>query len=345
MAIERQAMIDFGAALERQKRLQPVQENLNKALGEAKTSAKLYLNDLLPAMLGIVARMDRYYNFQLAITREIKADPDRDRIVNYLRAVEDQTVAFKQEADDVSRRLDALRRSLSAQSADFTRERQTLAAIVEADDGLIKELDRQMAKIDGDMSGLIAGAVISGLAVVGGAVLIAIGSIAGFVTAGTSAPLAVLGGVILVGGIGGSVGTGVGLGALAKQKSGLMLEKTSLTEEVKFSRALQSTLDQLTNSTDAAALASQDMANAWTLLGGHMKNLADDLAAGRLGLDALVRLYVAAADRDAQDVKGDLRVIQQQLAGVNPTIVPQASLSEVVDIAIKRAAPPVRLAA
>lgn len=333
LTIERQPMVDFGTLLQTQSRLVPVQEGINKVLLSSKTNATLYLDDLQPAMINTIGRADRYFNIQLGLTSLIKSKAEKSVIIRSLQAAEDKALGFKSEADDVARRLDVLRKTLSDNGAEFQRQKQTLLVITEASDGVMKDLDRQMADIDGKMGGLIAGAVISGLAVIGGVILIAVGSIAGFVTAGTSVPLAVLGGTILVGGIAGTVGTGLGMGALAKQRADLLMQKTGLAEEVKFARTLQSTLTTLTDSAGTAAQAAQDMSNTWTMMSGHLNNLADDLSTGRIEYDDLLELFVIAAEGDVKDVKNDIRLIQHQLAGTSTIAPPKALLTEAIAIA------------
>jgi non-hemolytic enterotoxin B/C len=326
LTVERQPLIDFGA----ETRLKEVQGNINGVLGRAKDHAKIYLAEIQPAAIGTITRVDRYFNMQVALTKLLKSGQDRATLLRTLRAIEEQSLSFKTEADDVARRLQVLRGSLSEDASEFERFRITLHEITDADGGLIKDLENQVKDIDGKMAGAIAAAVVSGVAVAGGIFLVCVGTIAGFVTAGTSTPLAVLGGTLIVGGVAGSVGAGIAIATLASQKNALLLRQSTLTSEVKFAQALDGTFTTLSNGAAGAAQAAQHMANAWNGLSGHLRNLADDLEAGRADQE-LLELYVTTAESDVNDIKGDVRIIKQQLAGAETVADPDASLADVVN--------------
>ncbi|HEY6916796.1 MAG TPA: HBL/NHE enterotoxin family protein [Allosphingosinicella sp.] len=330
-AVEQQPLIDFGTSLAKESKLVPVQNGLNDVLNRAKASSKEYLKEIQPAMIGTLVRIDRYVNLQLSLSKIVTPDASKDTVVRNLKIIEEKTRSFQTEANDVALRLSTMREKLAEQVRDYSRFNETLATITKGDTGLIASLNGEMDDIDGKIHGLIAATVVSGLAVIGGGFLIAVGSIAGFVTAGTSVPLAVFGGVVLAGGVAGTVGSSIALAALVKQKSDLLMQKTSLENEVVFAQGLQSTLGGLKTGAEGAASAAQGMANAWNILGEHLKNLADDVADGRMDLDAL-DLFLGAAELDAQNVRGDVRRIQDNLRGV-PLIAPdQATLQEAMQL-------------
>jgi len=334
MTVDRQPIPDFSAY----PKLKESGDSLASTLRRAQSNSAFYLKEIQPLAMNSLQRIDRYINVEVGIAKMLEHGADKNRIIQGLRAAEQQTLSFKGEADDVHRRLDTLRQSLSADGAEFQRHKQTLLTLTEADGGVLKSLEGQIADIDGKMNGLIAGAVISGLAVIGGVFLVAIGSVAGFVTAGTSVPLALLGGTIVVGGIAGEVGSSIAIAGLSNQKSELMRQQTGLRSEVVFAQGLASTLTTLSDGAANSALAAQQMSNAWNTLGGHLQNLAQDLEAGRAEIDDLLDLFLAAAEGDIADLKRDTRVIQDQLAGAaSPIANENAPLADVVATAQARA--------
>lgn len=328
MTVCRQPQIDFAG----ESKLKGLQDDMNGALRTAAANGDRYLSLIQPKAIDTITRVDRYFNLQTSLSRMLENEKDIAKIIRNLRIVENQSRLFESEAIAVAADLHALRELLSKDAAAFSGFQLQLQAVTSADGGMLAALQSELHDIDGKITGAVAGAAISGVAIAGGVFLVAVGTISGFVTAGTSTPLALLGGTLVVGGIAGAVGSGIAIAALVNQKEQLLRRESTLKSEVKFASGLETTFSSLSSGATQSAQAAQQMANAWTGLSGHLKNLADDIEAGRSEPDVL-ELFLSSADGDLRDVKEDVRIIKQQLAGAAVVDSPGAPLEEVIRIA------------
>jgi len=313
LTIESQPQIDFGKDI-KSKELTALQSDMNNVLNASRSNARLYLKEVQPLVIERITQLDRYFNLEMSLARIIQ-NGDRATVLRNLRGVEDKARGFEADAKDVAGRMVNVRESLSKEAQAYTGFKLKLHEVVEGSEGAAKELDRQLREIDGKIGGAIAGAVVSGIAIAGGIFLVAVGSIAGFVTAGTSTPLVLLGGTIVVGGVAGAVGSGIAIAALVSQKNAILQQQATLTTQSRFASGLESTFLDLSSSATDAAGAAQQIANSWGMLSGHLKNLGDDLEAGRLDED-LFELFTTSADGDVKDIKASLQTIKTQMLGV-----------------------------
>jgi len=327
LTIESQPQIDFGKDI-KSKELTALQSDMNNVLNASRSNARLYLKEVQPLVIERITQLDRYFNLEMSLARIIQ-NGDRATVLRNLRGVEDKARGFEADAKDVAGRMVNVRESLSKEAQAYTGFKLKLHEVVEGSEGAAKELDRQLREIDGKIGGAIAGAVVSGIAIAGGIFLVAVGSIAGFVTAGTSTPLVLLGGTIVVGGVAGAVGSGIAIAALVSQKNAILQQQATLTTQSRFASGLESTFLDLSSSATDAAGAAQQIANSWGMLSGHLKNLGDDLEAGRLDED-LFELFTTSADGDVKDIKASLQTIKTQMLGVRAVQPEGARLEDAI---------------
>ena len=327
LTIESQPQIDFGKDI-KSKELTALQSDMNNVLNASRSNARLYLKEVQPLVIERITQLDRYFNLEMSLARIIQ-NGDRATVLRNLRGVEDKARGFEADAKDVAGRMVNVCESLSKEAQAYTGFKLKLHEVVEGSEGAAKELDRQLREIDGKIGGAIAGAVVSGIAIAGGIFLVAVGSIAGFVTAGTSTPLVLLGGTIVVGGVAGAVGSGIAIAALVSQKNAILQQQATLTTQSRFASGLESTFLDLSSSATDAAGAAQQIANSWGMLSGHLKNLGDDLEAGRLDED-LFELFTTSADGDVKDIKASLQTIKTQMLGVRAVQPEGARLEDAI---------------
>lgn len=296
------------------------QTEINKALGDAKDSAHNYLNVVLPKAIVTISDIDSYFQTQVALTQAVAPGTDAQTAIALLKAVQDQSTEFQAQAAGVTTDLQKLREQFGRSSADLSKGAHDLSIAVDGDNGVLASISSQLSDIDGKIDGAITGVVLSGLAIVGGIIMVGVGALAEAVTGGLATALVVGGIAVTAAGIGGEVGSSITLANLLDLKGNLLSERARLNAETTLAAGLSSGLSGLSASASAAATAAQSMANAWSLLGGDLGNLITDLQKGQTTVDALRLLFATAAQGEVKVVQDDVKVIRNQLAGVNPTV-------------------------
>lgn len=320
-------------------RLKEHEAKINGGIDRAKGHSKRFLDQLLPEMIGQIGNIDAYFNIQNAIPKALNTSSDPNTALRFMKIAQERAEQYQADSAALVVKLQDLRGDLSGDAAKFKSFVAALNAAVDGDNGVLADTDKQLQSIDGKIAGAISGTVISGLAIFGGVVLIAVGSVGEIVTGGASTAAIVGGVALLAGGVGGEVASAVTLAKLLDLKSDLISKKARLKSEVSQASAMSSGFDSLSLQAGAAATATQQMANAWSGLGDHLGALITNLEQGRTD-DAELRLLLqTAANDDVADIRKDVSTIQGQLTGariVTDAKTPVARL--VVDHARKLAA-------
>ncbi|UXU76576.1 MULTISPECIES: HBL/NHE enterotoxin family protein [unclassified Paracoccus (in: a-proteobacteria)] len=312
LSAQAQSLLDFGKL----PNLKELQADMNASIGKAKDHAKLYLDKVLPEMSQQCNNVNDYFNMQAALAQALDPTAPASQAIALMKEAQEKAQDFRGNARLVVVDLQTLRDGLSADAAAFSGHVGRLNAVVGGDQGVLASLGKEIDSIDSKISGAIAGAALSGLAVAGGAFIIAVGAIAGFVTAGTSTPL-VLGGVaLLVTGVAGATASGIALGVLISQKNSILQTRAQLTQEVELASGISSGFKTLAVGAANAASAAQDMADAWTGLEQQIGLLITDLQKGQTDVAAIRKLYQIAAQGTVQDIRDQTRIILTQIAGV-----------------------------
>lgn len=326
LSIEAQPFVDLGGYAG----LATYQDGINKALTDAKDSGRLYLNTTLPKAIVTIANIDAYFQTQNALTQALAPGTDAQTAIALLKAVQEQAVDFRTQATGVTTDLQDLRDRFSRSSASLSQYAKDLSIAVDGDNGVLDSISKELSTIDSKIDGAITGIVLSGLAIVGGIILIGVGALAEAVTGGLATALVVGGIAVTVAGVGGEVGSSIALAKLLDAKSGLLNERARLNSETTLAAGLSSGLGGLSTSAGNAATAAQGMANAWNLLGDDLDSLISDLTKGQTTVDALRQLFTIAAQGAVKTVQGDVVVIRGQLSGVQTTVNPSISAAQVV---------------
>jgi hypothetical protein len=322
------------------KSLEPLQNDMNASLKAAMAHANNYKNVILPSMLTSLTSMNQYFNLQNALATALTPSTDQKTTVAALNAVLDQANGYKSDAVSLQQQLAGLSSDISGDASKFNGFVTQLNAALNGDNGVLTDLQNQLGSIDGKIDGAITGTVLSGLAILGGAFLIAVGAIADFVTAGTSTPLIIAGIGIVATGVGGEVASAVTLSNLINMKADMLRQQAQLQAEVQLAAGLQSGYTSLSNAAVSAATAAQQMSNAWGLLGGHLSNLITDVEKGKQNAGTLQTLFLTAAKGAVADVQTDITTIDRQLTGAQQVATPSNATiaQQVVQMAQKAAA-------
>jgi non-hemolytic enterotoxin B/C len=299
------------------------QTSINDGLKRAKGNATYYLNTVQPMIIRNVANLDAYCDLYKAVPIILPEGSSQKDWSEVLNAMKDQSQTYKDNANEVVRALQGLTTKLGGDSAFLIKTVGDLNNVVGGDNGVLAEIDKQLGTIESQIGGAIAGIVVSGLAIIGGVFITAVGAIASFVTAGTSAPLALLGVGIIAAGVGGTVASSIVLSKLLDAKGELLTKQVKLKAEVQLATGIKDAYSGLSQQASAAITATTQMANAWTGLELSLGTMISNLDKGITSPSVLRRLFLAAANESYTTVKQDVTTIKLQMAGVQTKVAPQ----------------------
>jgi hypothetical protein len=326
LSVLQQPNVDFSGF----PKLKANQDEMNAGIASAKGNANLYLNTILPNMITTIANIDAYFQTQNALATALAPGTDVQTAIALIRAVQEQAQTFQAQSNGVVTSLQSLRTGISTDASNFNSYVTKLNAAVNGDNGVLSSINDQLGSIDGKIAGAAVGVALSGLAIAGGVFMVLVGSIAEFVTAGTSTPLVVAGVGVIAAGVGGEVGASIALANLLQLKGDLLSQKSQLTSEVNLATGISSGFKSLADGATAAVQATQEMANAWSLLGDDLGSLVNSLTKGQTTVDALRTLFVTAAQGNVKTVQQDVITIKGQLTGVQTKINPNAPVSQAI---------------
>ena len=187
---------------------------------------------------------------------------------------------------------------------------------------MLASISSQLSTIQSNIDGAIAGTVLSGLAIVGGIFMTAVGGVAEFVTAGTSTPLVVAGIAVVAAGVGGEVASALALKNLNGQKASLLQQQSTLTAEVNLATGISTGIGSLQTQANTSVTAASQMENAWSFLSDDLSNLSSDLQKGITNTGMLRTLFLTAANAEIQQVLNDTATIKTQMSGVQTLVAP-----------------------
>lgn len=313
LSVQRQTKLNFGDF----QNLKPFETSMNEGIGKAQDRAKGFLDNTLPKLIRQSTDIDGYFNVQNALGQALDPSAPAKEAIEMMSAAQEQAQQYRTNAQGLVMDLNVLRDGLNHDASNFQTYVQNLNSAVDGDDGVLKQINDQLGTIDGKIAGAIAGTALSGLTILGGGLMIAVGAIAEFVTAGTSTALVIAGVGVVAVGVAGEVASAISLAAMLDQKADLLQRKSQLTAEVKLAQGVSGGFSTLAAGAGKSAEAAQQMANAWGGLEQHMGNLIGHLKSGQTDVASMRKLFQIAAQGDVRNVQADSRLIQAQLAGVS----------------------------
>lgn len=308
--------------LSQEPNLQQYNTEINDGLTTAKGHANDYLNNVQPLIITNVASISNYYTMLKAIPTVLPVGSTEAQWIQTLNTIKDQSTQYQSDASSVILKLQGLNSNLGIDSASFSKIVSDLNSAVNGDNGVLASINGELGTIQGKIDGAIAGIALSGLAILGGIFITAVGAIADFVTAGTSTPLVVGGIALIIAGVGGEVASAVTLKSLNDEKSDLLLRKSSLTAEVNLAMGTSNAYTSLNNQAMAAMQAATQMKNAWGFLSSDLGSLISDLENGITSTDQARTLFLTASNGIVQSVLTDTDIIKSQMAGATNSVAP-----------------------
>jgi hypothetical protein len=303
-----QAPINFGGAT----KLKDSEDKINKGLRKAQDNAHFYLDVLQPKLIQALMNVKHFAIREKVAAQSIRIADSMDDILKYIKRPLESAEKYEQDAKDVLEGLKKFKRQLAEDAALYQGVVDELNTLLDGEEGLLEGYQTELKKIEGsiiDMSLLIAS---GGLAILGGAFLIAVGTISSFVTAGTSLHLAAAGGIMLLGGIGVTAGGSVALAGLLDQKSALVNSSNTVKQQAKVAREYVTAFEDLRRGAHDSVEAVQPMINGWTQLAVGLKSLYDELSA--TSSDDSISL---AQDYFASYIDGQMNSIMVSIDNIN----------------------------
>ncbi len=334
-SVKEQPDVDFSGF----KNLEQYQTDINSGLKTAKEHADTYLNKIQPAIITNISNISNYYALHNAVAATLPPGSTEKQWIEALTALKEQSQDYQTDAKNVVGLITTLHNDLTTDAAAFAKFVSDLNTAVNGDNGVLSSINDELSSIQSKIDGAIAGTVLSGLAIVGGVFIAAVGAVADFVTAGTSTPLVVGGVALILAGVGGEVGSAIALKALNDEKADLLQQKAKLKDEVKLASGMSSAYSSLGDQVKAAVKAATEMQSAWEFLDSDLGNLISDLDNGITSTGEARKLFLTAANTEVATVNKDITIIKHQMTGVQNVGVPQGgNVGDAIVEAAKKAA-------
>ena len=300
--------------------LKSFQTSINDGLNTAKLHSSNYLAVIQPKLIQNMTNIGNYYALHNSVGKNLPPGSTLEEWNEALASLQSEAVIHQREAKATAALLNTLFDNLTEDVGSFSQIVSDLNTAVEGDNGVLNSIDGQLDFLRGEINGVIVGVVVSGLTIVGGVIMIVVGSLSQFVTGGFTIPLIVGGVGIVVGGIGGGIAASVSLAQLFDKKAKLLTEENLLKEEVKLALGIKSGYTSLLNKVKDAASASLRMENAWEALPNDLGTLITDLQNGLLSSDQIRTLFLTEANDNVQIVIEDIDTIKAQMERVTEIV-------------------------
>lgn len=303
--------------------LNKFETSINGGLVIAKGHADDYLTNIQPLIIDSVSDMSNYFRVYSAVATTLAKNTNEKDWIRSLNTMKDRSTQYEVNSKSIVNKLIVLNSNLGVDSSAFARMVSDLNAAADGDDGILKSIDGQLGTLQGQIDGCIAGMALSGLAIIGGAIMIGIGAIGEIFTGGAATAL-ILGGVAVVAaGVGGEAGSAITFQTLNNQKNDLLVQQASLSSEVQLALGLSTGYTGINSQAKAAMSAATQMSNAWGTLKGELSNLIMNLEDGITSTDFMREIFLTAANSTIPDVRRDIDNIKTQMAGTRVLVAPQ----------------------
>ncbi|NCR11526.1 MAG: alpha-helical pore-forming toxin family protein [Microcystis aeruginosa G13-12] len=304
--------------------------DINGNLTIARGNAGYYLNTVQPMIIGVIsetrAYSQQFKGFQPLIIRRLddwkngstQGRTDALALINQLKNdVDLKTASAKKVADEIGKFRTKLNGDISNFNTAIT-QATTLIQGTDGDGGALASLNDQLSDLDGKIAGASVGVALSGLTVIGGGIMIAIGAIGTPFTGGASTTLIGVGVGVVVVGVGGLTASSVILANFLSTKSKLLQQKQQLKDSVIFLTGLKSSLNPLNNLAQNASNEVNNMYNAWEFLSQNLGQVSSSLeSADKYSqLPITVQAYLNIAYGQWNAVDQSIETIQNQMTGV-----------------------------
>lgn len=266
----------------------------------ARQHAQNWLDQVLPAIIKTNADIIDYANhfasvYETLVKLAEKIDAgDKSQVKNFtdgLVLLRNNVSRKEGQAKYTEVQLQDFKAKVSEDHDNFNKEATAATKVLEGDDGELKNISAQIETINGKLRDYIALMAGGGVGIVGGIVMILVGSFATIDTGGVSSGLIVAGTGLLVGGIGSEITGGIEY-ALALEKRKALQETLAADKQgIGILKHVQCLLDGFVSQTDCAIRAVGVLGEQWSLLSDDLDQVIKDLDKdpGSVGLVAMLK--------------------------------------------------------
>ena len=153
-----------------------------------------------------MSNIGNYYAIHNSVAANFPEGSTELEWINALHTLQAQAVMYQREARSNAELLNTLHSKMTTDVSLFATFVKDLNSAVNGDNGVLESIDGKLDILQGEIDGAIAAVSVSGLSIIGGILMICVGSITDIITAGTTTPLIVGGIGMFVGGGGGGSG-------------------------------------------------------------------------------------------------------------------------------------------
>ncbi|MDB9486439.1 HBL/NHE enterotoxin family protein [Dolichospermum circinale CS-537/01] len=310
-----QTPINFGGIA----KLQDSQDKINRSLKQSQDNARFYLDRLQPQIIQVLVNVKQFAIREKAVAAAIRKADSMDNILKLIKNPLDLAQKYEGDARNVVTSLTEFQKKVAEDATVYQGILDELNILIDGEQGMLEEYNKQLKTIENsivEMSLLIAGGAI---AILGGAFLIAVGSISSFVTAGTSLKIAAGGFALLVSGVAATTGGAISLAGLLDQKSKLVNSINTVKQQTKVAREYVTTFGDLSTGATNSVKAAQQMINGWNLLAADLKSLYDLLKETSSADDIFLaqEIFAPSIDEQMNSIVAKTNIINQQMTGVS----------------------------
>ncbi|HIH4763668.1 HBL/NHE enterotoxin family protein [Serratia ureilytica] len=317
-SVRQQIPVDF----ERFPNLREIQRQINTGLATAKQHANHYLNDIQPLIIRNITNIQDYFETQNLLSTVMPSGATKEQWLSALSMVSDKAREYQEVSANTRRTIGSLNDKLIIDSNNYQLIVVNLNNVVNGNNGVLEQLNRDIDGINAAIDGAIAGIVVGGLLIIGGAIVTAIGAVAGLVTAGTSTPVVMGGIAMMTAGAGGVIGGAIVLDKSLSAREKLYRDRSQLNSEVLVASQIGSGYQGLQTQAQSAVTAATQMSNAWDSLTSELDILNANLRKGIIDDSFLRQLFLTASQTSVTKVLDGTKIIKQQMAGVVVREVP-----------------------
>lgn len=305
---------------------------INTYITDAKTHADYYIQTLQPKMIksitdvgGYSQQFTSFYDLidQRINTWKLGNEAAKTEALQLLQQLQSGINTKKEAVVIVTDDLGKFLTDLNGDVGNFATVVKKAKTVIGGDEGAITELTNQMESLDKQIAGAAVGVALSGLAIVGGIVLIIVGAVGEVFTGGASTAAIVSGIGVVATGIGGVTASSIALANLVNAKGDLFTQREQLQDDLKFLYGFNSNIGMLKDSAATAATQVGNMKNAWGILGNNMGNVIQSVqdAQSYSELPITVKAYLDTANAQWTSVKGSIQNVEKQLTNVKTKTV------------------------
>lgn len=301
------------------------EKRANNALELAKQSAHRYQNSIFKAMIDELGDTKTFCNTYSSIAANM-TNATIKQWTDGIEILQQQTDIHLNKSTFLGHSLEEFLKSVQEVSGELNAVSTALGNKDGAFSKVIADAQANIKSINSKIAGLITGVVLSGLAIIGGAII----AIAGAVT---GQGWAVLGGVVLMGvGAAGEVVSGLGLSKSLDLKAKELEKIEHLQKEQTAIHHCSNELATLVEVTGNAVAAAHALSNGWGVVQANLRTFAASLKQERTPLATMERFYLTLNAHQISDLKDQTVFIESQISSVETLKAPDGTpLAEYVD--------------